>query len=453
MASTSSRRALGACLLASVVVVAGCAGGAWPGRSPIWQASSGVPVVTQAPPSPQVPGAAVPATPPAAGQVAPAIGDATGLGPPAWVQAGTLMTYYGAAASIAGSYYTYVEDPAGDWKDPVTGKRYKRTNEGDDPADMPTAAGEAFSQTEVLAVEGTDVVISTTLYSIDLLARQYTLTPMGGSRQAGAVVDGAWVNPDALKQVLATGVGDRMILRGPYVLGNASYDAIAFISKSEGAYQSSAYDLPSGALLATNSSTKGEDSPITGNKDNPQGNNQLSLTKLAGVRQRALPGIGAPPPPWVASGKQLTYRGTYTQVNPADPSAGPWVLPMQSTIAFGEVGSSWAAFTSQTVIEVNGQGQPSQGAGVTGSTGLYWYDPATLAAMSPGSLLDEDPITGARVTVESVDPAGSGMLVTISTAMNGVTVRAGYDRDSGVLMTLEVVQSVTGGTIQLRLEG
>jgi hypothetical protein len=140
-------------------------------------------------------------------------------------------------------------------------------------------------------------------------------------------------------------------------------------------------------------------------------------------------------------------------VNPADPSAGPWVLPMQSTIAFGEVGSSWAAFTSQTVIEVNGQGQPSQGAGVTGSTGLYWYDPATLAAMSPGSLLDEDPITGARVTVESVDPAGSGMLVTISTAMNGVTVRAGYDRDSGVLMTLEVVQSVTGGTIQLRLEG
>ena len=453
MASTSSRRALGACLFASVLAAAGCGGGSWPGQSPIWLASDGVPIVTQAPASAQVPGAAAAPTPPGAVQVAPAVGGDAGLGPPAWVQAGTLMTYYGAAASIAGSYYTYVEDPAGDWKDPVTGKRYKRTNEGDDPQDMPTAAGEAFSQTEVLAVEGTDVVIATTLYSIDLLARQYTVTPMGGSRQAGAVVDGAWVNPDALQQVLATGYGDRMILRGPYVLGNATYDAIAFISKAEGAYQSSAYDLASGALLATNSSTKGADSPVTGNNDNPQGNNQLALTKLAGVRQRALPGMGTPPPGWVVPGKQLTYRGTYTQVNPADPGAGPWVYPMQSAITFNEVGSSWSSFASQTVIEVNGQGQPSQGAGVTGSIGLYWYDPASLAAMSPGDVLDEDPITGARVTVESVDPAGSGTLVTLTTAMNGVTMRAGYDRDSGALLTLELAQAVTGGTIQLQLEG
>jgi hypothetical protein len=35
--------------------------------------------------------------------------------------------------------------------------------------------------------------------------------------------------------------------------------------------------------------------------------------------------------------------------------------------------------------------------------------------------------------------------------MNGVTVRAGYERDSGVLLTLEIVQAVTGGTIQLQL--
>jgi hypothetical protein len=455
MTAMSGLRALGACLLAVAVAgaVAGCTGASSPWRSPIWAQASGVPGATPAPASSQGPGAVAPASSQGPGAVAPAVGDATGLGPPSWVQAGTLMTYYGAAASIAGSYYTYVEDPAGDWKEPVTGKRYKRTNEGDDPQDMPTAAGEAFTQTEVLAVEGTDVVISTTLYSIDLLARQYTLTPMGGSRQAGTVVDGAWVNPDALRQVLTTGYGDLLVLHGPYVLGNASYDAIAFIAKSEGAYQSSAYDLVSGALLSTNSSTKGDDSPITGPNDNPQGNNQLSLTRLAGVRQRALQGMGTPPPTWVASGKQLAYSGTWTQVNPADPSAGPWVYPMQSTITFGEVGSTWAAFTSRTTIEVNGTGQPTDGAGVTGSTGLYWYDPATLAAMSPGDLVDEDPITGARITVDSVEPAGSGTLVTLATAMNGVTVRAGYDRDSGALMTLEVVQAVTGGTIRLQLVG
>ena len=124
---------------------------------------------------------------------------------------------------------------------------------------------------------------------------------------------------------------------------------------------------------------------------------------------------------------------------------------MRSTITFGEVGSTWAAFTSQTVIEVNGSGQPTESAGVTGSTGLYWYDPATLAAMSPGDLIDDDPVTGARITVESVEPAGSGMLVTLATAMNGVTVRAGYSSDNGALLTLEMIQAVTGGTVQLQL--
>jgi hypothetical protein len=363
------------------------------------------------------------------------------------------LTYYGAAASVAQSYYTYVEDENGTWEDPATGRRYRRTDQGDDPEDMPTAAGEAFTQTDVLAVEGTDVVVSTTLYSIDLIARQYTLTPMGGSRQAGTVVDGAWVNPDALGQVLTTGYGDLLVLHGPYVLGEATYDAISFVAQSSGAYQSSTYDLASGALLSTNSSTKGADSPVHGPLDNPQGNNQLSLTRLMGVRQLSLPGMGAPPPDWVASTPQLTYSGTYTQVNPADPGAGPWVYPMQSTITFGEVGSTWAAFTSHTVIDVNGYEQPTDGAGVTGSTGLYWYDPATLAVMSPGDLIDEDPITGAQITVESVDPLGSGTLVTLITAMNGVTVSAGYDRDSGVLLTLEIVQAVTGGTILLQLAG
>jgi len=60
-------------------------------------------------------------------------------------------------------------------------------------------------------------------------------------------------------------------------------------------------------------------------------------------------------------------------------------------------------------------------------------------------------VTGARFSVESVAPGASGTLVTLATAMDGVTVLAGYDRDSGVVLTLEIVQTVTGGTIQLQL--
>jgi hypothetical protein len=71
--------------------------------------------------------------------------------------------------------------------------------------------------------------------------------------------------------------------------------------------------------------------------------------------------------------------------------------------------------------------------------------------MTPGDLLDEDPVTGARTTVESVGPGAAGTVVAIVTDVNGVTVRLGYDAGSGVLVSLEIVQAVTGGTIALQL--
>ena len=86
-----------------------------------------------------------------------------GGGPPDWVTPGTRLTWYGAAASVQSSYYTYVEDPDGDWEDPVTGKRYRRTDEDE----MPTAAGHGVSQTDVLAIEGDDVILNTSLWAID----------------------------------------------------------------------------------------------------------------------------------------------------------------------------------------------------------------------------------------------------------------------------------------------
>jgi hypothetical protein len=373
-----------------------------------------------------------------------------GVGPPAWVKPGTRLTFYGRAASIAQSYYTYVEDPEGDWEDPTTGKHYRRSDQGGDAQDMPTAAGEAYTQTDVLAVEGNDVVISTTMYSIDLLARKLTLNPLGGSRVPGAVVDGAWINPDLLHQVVTTGYQGLLILRGPYLLGGTTYDAVSFIASDAG-YQSSTYDAATGKLLATNTSTQGAGSPVHGPLDNPQGNVEMSLTRFVSVRQLNSPAVTAPAPAWVASTPSLSYTGTFTQVNPVDPGAGSWVYPMQMTVALGDGGATWRSFTSHTSLDLNGSPQTTDAAGVTGGTGLYWYDPATLATLSPGDVIDEDPTTGARTSVVGVEPAGSGATVTLATDMSGVSARLGYDRDSGTLLTMEVAQAVTGATIRLQL--
>jgi hypothetical protein len=440
MTSILARQIAGACLLTVVLATSACAAGATP--SP--ELETFVPVHGVPGPSPGAEalmptGVRVPAV---------ASGDA-GLGPPAWVQPGMRLTWYGAAASVAQSSYTYVEDPAGTWEDPATGKRYSRTDETGD--DMPTAAGEAYTETDVIAVEGSDVVLVNNMYSIDLLARQFVLNPLGGGRVPGTVVDGAWVNPVALQSVLATGYEGFQILRGEYVLGDSTYQAISFVSNGAGAYQASTFDTESGVLLRTNTSTQGAGSPVHGPLDNPQGNVQLSNTRLVGVRQRSLAGMNAPVPWWVAPGVQLVYTGSYTATNPLDPSSGPWVFPMETSVTFDEVGGTWASFSSHTVTDLGGSQQPSDGTSVTGPNGLYWYDPDSLASMYVGEILDEDPVTGAQTSVESFGPGATETVVTIVTAANGVTARLGYDLSTGVLVSLEIVQAVTGGTISLQL--
>ncbi len=372
------------------------------------------------------------------------------FGAPGWAQAGTRLSFYGAAASVAQSYYTYVEDPEGDWEDPRTGKRYRRSDTGGDAQDMPTAAGQGFTQTDVVAVEGTDVVLTNTLYGLDYMSNRFGLTPLGGSRMAGAVVDGGWINPDLLRNIEAAGYQDLQILRGPYTLGSTRYQAISFINTASGAYQDSSYDTATGVLLATNTSTKGQDSPVHGPLDNPQGNTQLSLTRFVGTRQRSLPGLGAPVPDWVARTSQLVYSGTYTAFNPYDPS-GVFTWPMEQTVQFGAGGRTWATFTNHTVVTFNGIPQSSDGKGVASSVGLYWYDPAALATMSPGQLLDEDPVTGARITVESVEPGGTGAVVNIQQQLNGVLLQLGYDRDRGVLLTFRMRSETAASDISVQL--
>ncbi len=429
--------------LVAALLVAGCAGGEPSPAAPTVSASS--PEVVAGLTGTGEGGGLTPAVGQLSGGIA---GDAS-LGPPDWVTPGMRLTWYGAAASVAQSYYTYVEDENGGWEDPVTGKRYRRTDESGE--EMPTAAGEAYTETDVIAIEGTDVVLVNTMYSIDLLARRFVLTPLGGGRSPGALVDGAWVNPQLLQQVLATGYEGYQILRGDYVLGDTTYAAISFVSTAPGSYQASTFDTVSGALLRTNTSTEGAGSPVHGPLDDPQGNVQLSNTRLVGVRQRSLPGSTAPVPWWVAPGGRLVYSGSYTATNPLDPSSGPWVFPMEATVTFDEVGSTWATVTSTTVTDLDGSPQTSEGRTATGPTGLYWYDPSSLGAMAPGDVLDEDPITGARTTVETAGAGPDGSAVTIVTVSDGVTIRTAYDVATGVLVSLELVQDVTGGTVSLRL--
>jgi hypothetical protein len=364
-----------------------------------------------------------------------------GGGPPGWVTPGTRLTWYGAAASVQSSNYTYVEDPDGDWEDPVTGKRYRRTDEDE----MPTAAGHGVSQTDVLAIDGDDVILSTSLWAIDIETGQLSLMPLWGGRYPGGAVDGAWVRPDLLEQVASGGTPELQVLRGTYWLGETPVEAVSFLSRTQGDYASTIFDDASGMLVATTGRYKAAGSPVHGPLDMPEGNVQIMVTRLVDVRERTLPGLGAAAPAWVAPGVQLTYAGDATVSNPFDPNGFSASWPVEMLVTLDEVGDSWATFRSTTATDFDGYIERSEASGATGSTGLYWYDPASLATMAAGTVLDEDPVTMARLTVEAAD----GLSVTLLTEATGVTVRATYEVDSGVLTGLTVEQGAGAATLQL----
>jgi hypothetical protein len=364
-----------------------------------------------------------------------------GGGPPDWVTAGTRLSWYGAAASVQSSYYTYVEDPNGDWEDPATGKRYRRTEEDE----MPTAAGQGVSQTDVLAVEGDDVILSTSLWAIDLETGQLSLVPLWGGRYPGGAVDGAWARSDLLAQVPGGGTRELQILRGTYRLGETPVEAVSFVSRTQGDYSSTVFDADSGVLVASTGRYKAAGSRVRGPLDDPEGNVQIMFARLVDVRERALPGLGAAVPAWVAPGTQLVYSGQATVTNPFDPYGFSTGWPVQVVVTLDEVGSSWATFRSTTATDFDGYVERSEAFGATGSTGLYWYDPVSLATMNPGTVLDEDAITKARLSVEAAD----GASVTLLTEVPGLSVRATYEVGSGVLTGLVIEQAYGAATLQL----
>lgn len=377
--------------------------------------------------------------------------------PPQAAAVSTRLTYYQAAASIAVSRYQIVEDPSctsgpGCLTDPKTGKHYRRTDQGPQAQDPPTAAGDGYSQMDIVAHDGTDALLDVNLLVIDRTFNQLVLNPVGAMRANAAVADGLWIHPLELARLERDGLPGMLMARGPYQIGDTTYDTLSFWSEVGRGRFSYTYDLATGLLVAANTSTQGATSPFRVEGDDPpQGNTQLTMTRLVGVRQRALPGLGAARPDWLSSGRQLRYTGTYNWTNPLDPSTGNLTYPLEHQVAFGNVGPGWAAHSARTLVPQIFQDSTING--ITGPTGQYWYSAAALAAMTAGQQLDADPVTGERVTVTYAGPNANGAnVVVIESQMPGVRASATYDANNGLLIGYDLNTSSTGITISMTLQ-
>lgn len=377
---------------------------------------------------------------------------------PNWMAPGTRITWYAAAASVAQSGFSITEDPTcsaggpGCYTDPQTGTFYRKSDEGPDAQGAPTASGDGFSQLDVMAVDGSSVALMSNLYVIDRTFNQLGWTPLGGATVDGSSLEGSWMPPSQLEQAVATGVGGVLVLTGEFQFGGRIVPSVSFVTGlGSSNYQSQTFDRETGLLLSSNGSTAGPTTPFTieGQPTPVTGNTQLTMTRLASVRQRTLPGQNAAVPDWVAGTTTLSYAGNYNWTNPIDPSSGNLDFPTEHTVSLGQRGTNWAGFTARTYVP--GLAHDTTTPGVGGGVCFYWWDPQALLGMSQGQTLDEDPVTNERLFVSYRGASSSGTeVVVIESQLPGVETRSTYDM-TGLLVAYEVWHGSIGATITIEL--
>ena len=89
-----------------------------------------------------------------------------------------------------------------------------------------------------------------------------------------------------------------------------------------------------------------------------------------------------------------------------------------------------------------------------GVFGGPWVAPELLADLKTEQVLDREPGTGGSLTVDRVWQTGDGRaMVTLSETAPGYSVSSSYDRASGALMSVKIVNSEMFDTIEVTYQG
>ncbi|MCU0274124.1 MAG: hypothetical protein MUE34_12910 [Acidimicrobiales bacterium] len=370
-------------------------------------------------------------------------------GAPDWVSEGTRITYYAVAASTPNSYHQYVEDEFGEWIDPATGERYTQE-------DIPGAAGHGYNQVTVASLTDAVAALSVRAFGLSDLSLDspvVTLTWSGAIGIPGAGAD-YWLHPDVLATVEEVVSPSLKILRMPYTIDGREFSSLWIQSLGDDANLTWVYDLDSGILLHTASATTGP--PIAGPVaagEGREGNTFLTQSTLVDVRDLDLPWADGTAPSWVGTTSRLQYEGFSTVSVLGDPSV---MLGSSLAVERRSSGTDWVRYrmartTSSTVSpSVTEYLERVEGSAMVGALFLPVEE---LAGLVPGQVLDQDPVTGAVVSVVSVEPITGSFVVTIREEGPGEVSEVVYDGRSGVASTIVTENLLLGIRTELLLAG
>lgn len=359
--------------------------------------------------------------------------------PPPTVRQGLRITFYSATASIPGQSYILVPDPSGGWVVQATGQKFSEQA-------MFGRGGHGYSQVNVAFLDRALAVLDVRSFGLPY--------PSGGLSYlhgySGAVgLPGAgsdfWLHPNALRQALGLRAQGLTVLRMPYALGGRQHNGIRFQSVSTTGGAAWVFDEDTGVLLYNGSSSVGGfvSGPVK-QGDTPGRGTGLHLNRLMDVRVVNLPWSHSPAPAWVAPLNVVRYSGVQAVTVP---NAGTAQIPVAVTLERTTAGAGWARYT-QTLVAGGVGGLPANTAQSVrtfgpAQVGGLWIPPNVLAQLTPGRVLDRDPVT--RMTTV-VGQAGRPDIVMITESHDGQRLDYGYDRGSGMLVYVGLLEidPVTG---------
>lgn len=380
---------------------------------------------------------------------APATGE---LKMPAAIRPGMRVSYHAGDSVIAGvaSKLQPIPGKNGQWFDPKTGQNFNVTN-------VPTSGGVGYVQVNVLAASPELVALDTRNFPI--VDVQRGIAASGGG--AGVVGDGAsagayWIHPALLALVSGDGGVPQpagvKIGRIKYTAGQKQFNALSIVNDYASGFDHSVYDLETGLLVSRTGSMLGEGvsviDPRTGQVTRGKGTTVIYHTIFVEAREVKVPWGEQAPPEWVKKGLQLSYSGSYATTTPMGPLPG---LGLARAVQIGNVVNGVATAQVSTRADL-GSGLPAQDSKEDrcfGSAMLnpLWLAPKSLEMLQPNQVLDEDRVTGFRVTFQG-NQNGAGAFVEQGPVESTQYI---YDSRSGVLSGVRSTRQQGTGQVQSHL--
>lgn len=355
---------------------------------------------------------------------------------------GTRIVHYSASANVVGSRVQFVPRAGGGFT--ITGSNQKFNLEAHSGG-----GGHGYTVVDIVYADGETCVGSLMSFGMDGLTGALSVLGYSGFATRGSCSD-FW-QPQEQLAALTPQLGEVTIVRGPVELAGMTLDTVGIGTTRQDATNNMVYDLATGLLVFADTATGGGPVPTPGPGNTVltgQGSTFMTHSKLLTARPLPLPAMNPTLPDHVRNVSALDYD-CYTQMTFMGTSMG---LRCGHEVRVVARGSGWLSLkvlqsTEDPITMIPDQFEYDF---VLANSQLFGYymAPELAAALQPGTVIDEDPVTGARTSVRRVDD----QVVVLDLSLPSETTSYVYDRASGWLVEVYRSQQVGGAVTEWSMQ-